>query len=150
MAFCGPTAIAALTGLSTAEVERVVLRYRRLCLEPQPRGWLRTVKGMRAGEISGVLASLGYRVVEHTELGDPPPRSSKKVCVYPTFASWLRYKEPGLWLVSITGHFMAVNGDWFCDTRHRLPIELRNLKSYARSRVHEVWRIEPRSLTQEE
>jgi hypothetical protein len=141
MAFCGPTAIAALTGLSTAAVEQAVLRYRRLGLEPQPRGWTEAVKGMRVGEISGVLASLGYRVVEHTELWEPSELSGRAVS--PTFTSWLQYREPGLWLVSITGHFMAVNGDWFCDSaRHRQPIELRNLKSYARSRVREVWRIE--------
>src|SRR5258708_1944332 len=113
MAFCGPIAIAALTGLSTAEVERMVLRYRRLCLEPQPRGWLRAVKGMQTGEIVGVLRGPGYHVVEHAWLGDPSSRG----VVFPTFASWLRFKGPGLWLVSITGHFVAVNGDWFCDTR---------------------------------
>jgi hypothetical protein len=82
---------------------------------------------------------LGYHVVEHTV---PWGR-----CGPPTFASWLRNKrpEPALWLVLITGHFAAVNGDWFCDTRFRKPIELSKLirKPYARSRVRQVWRIEP-------
>ena len=144
MAFCGPTAIAALTGLSTAEVEAAVLRYRRQCLEPKPRAaMLLAVKGMWASEVQGVLGMLGYRVVEHTELWDPEDWGG---CGYPTFTSWLRYykhhPENALWLVSITRHFVAVYGDWFCDTRHREPIELRNLKSYARARVREVWRIE--------
>jgi hypothetical protein len=136
--WCGPTAIAAITGIAPEEVERAILSYRATHKPPKAsrnmRGQL--VRTLWWHEVEPVLRLLGWRAVET----EPHYRLR-------TFASWLRGRtgDQKPYLVLVTGHFVAVQAGWFVDTRFRQPIELKRLlkKPYARSRVRRAVTLSP-------
>lgn len=132
--FCGPTAIAAVVGVSAAEVEQAVLKHRETHKPPrrtQLRGAL--VRTMWSTEVAPVCAMFGWSVVEHHV-----PRY--------TFAQWLRISSRAYrslpHIVLVTGHFVAVSGHWFVDTKHREPIPVRKAPN-KRRRVVRVWQLVP-------
>lgn len=133
-AFCGPTALAAVTGATPEAAVAAILKVRETLPKPAPRGTAELVKTTWSNEIAPALALLGH-TAEHW------------VCDGRTFAQWLRAHRtsPHKYVVLITGHFVAFNAGWFVDTRFRVPVELKRLikTPYARKRVGHVWRVEP-------
>jgi hypothetical protein len=132
--YCGPSAIAALTGKTVAQVEDAILAYRRD--NPAPRGHRgkARVKTTWTREIVPVLRALGYEAREITLAhGRSLSRNLKALKRH-------GYDERPL-LILITGHFIAVHGGWFVDTCQRMPALLKGHR-YMRRAVKYVWTIE--------
>jgi hypothetical protein len=130
--YCGPTALAAITGIAPGDVEKVVLAYRAKHGTPR-RNVLRgaVVRMMWSSEIAPVAELLGWRATELLSW----PR--------PSFAQWSRLgRGDDAYLVLVTHHFVAVRGQWFADSAQRNPIPLRQAK-HKRKRVQRYWKLEP-------
>lgn len=130
-AYCGPTAIAAITGAPVAKVERIILdrrRQMRRALEcggsiwPEARApervrseWFERVVGVDSNEIAPALRKLGWCVVARTQY-------FQRV----TFANWRRMTEHerGTYVVYFCDHVVAVSGELFCDSLNQNPIPL--------------------------
>jgi hypothetical protein len=127
--WCGPTAIAALTGISGAAIESAILAHRTV---NKPQRGNRKLHGARvkttwANEIVPVLAALGFAATEHLASG--------------SLAGYLRRNRSNKpRLVLITGHYIAVCGDHCVDSMRREPTPI-NRSPYMRRRVQRVWQI---------
>lgn len=137
--YCGPTAMAAITGALPVDVEQHLVAHRAKHGTPrrtQLRGAL--VRFMFSTEVEPLAEALGYRAVQESAL-------SKRTLRQQTFAQWCRRRtaeeRQHAYLVLVTNHFVAVRGDWFADTGARTPIPLHTAK-HKRTRVQRVWRIE--------
>lgn len=108
--FCGPAALAAITGINAKLVENEVVDYRKVngtYRKPRnARGC--AVKTMWWKEIEPVAQRLGYRVAV-----DIRPRGNVSL------KRWMEDHSTGNWFVLITGHFIAVNGTWMVDSLYR-------------------------------
>lgn len=121
--YCGPTAVAALTGVSTEQASAIMRHV----------GGRRQIRGAYNHEVVGAVRALGYRV--HEVLGIGSMRGSRSYCdgvirVGPkpvTLGQFLGPAHAELrrswrgWVVLVTGHYIAVAGDWCVDTSHRQP-----------------------------
>ena len=136
-AFCGPTAIAAITGATPEDVERLVIAYRKTM--PPPRRSMpkrgRPVSTMWLNEIAPIMGKLGWTLIDHRQAH----------CQRVTFAQWQRETrgKRGTSVVLVTGHFVAVSGDWFVDSCNRNPIPLSKAP-LRRKRVTACLTFEPR------
>jgi hypothetical protein len=132
--YCGPTAIAALTGLPIAQIEDAVIAYRKAHKAPKrERKGAARVKGMWLSEIEPTLRALGFKGVGY--------HAGKRL----SFARWLRDTRNGAgrkYLVLVTGHYVAVSNGWFVDTTHRKPVEVSRLLRCKRQRVVAVFEVE--------
>lgn len=138
--FCGPTAIAAITGHSPAHVERVILSNRATHLTQgrRFRGFRgsdsKRVRMTWSTEIAPALEALGWRasMVDHQT-------------ARPTFSAWQHKArdQHATYVVLITGHFVAVSGEWLADTTYRTPVRLSTVQKYQRRRVVMAWLVEP-------
>lgn len=135
--YCGPTAIAALTGAPVVRVEDMVLAWRATMGTPRksrmPRGC--RVRTMWGGEVSPVLRKLGFGCEEL--VGQEAPTRTLRQTL-------LRMRAAGHGsaplLVLISGHFIAVRGDMFVDTNNPKPRFL-HAHRFMRCKVKRVWLI---------
>lgn len=104
--YCGPWAIAAVTGESQDRIEGMVQCH---------RGTRKPVRGMWRSEVIWVLRSLGVG----TRSFEYP------VCSRPTLARWLDESRESSrqYIVNVTGHWLSVHGRRICDHHGLLPIE---------------------------
>ena len=131
--WCGPTAIAAITGVPAEEVERLILEHRKT--NPVPKRRLvgakgRPVKTMWSSEVVPIMAKLGWRC-------------TKAEWCRETFAGWQRRTagKRGTYIILVTSHFVAVSGRWFTDTHKRTPVRLTEAP-HKRKRVQWAWQFE--------
>jgi len=121
--WCGPTVVSTLIGIDAA-VARDIIK--------QSRGG-RAVMGTTARELDMVFRAHGCRLdllIDHK--GD-----------LPTFATWLRLpRDPvDAFVVEVTGHWVAVRGNWFCDTFTKgQPVKVLQAP-HKRKRVRRVYRV---------
>lgn len=136
MQYCGPTAIAAVTGLSIAHVEDAVLAHRAVHGTPRkirtPRGC--RVKSMFAAEIVPVLERLGFDAVEHitTDHGGTTLRYITRLA-----------REP--LVVLLTGHFIALHGRMVVDSILPEPHEYTRRLRLKRWRAKRYWTVTRRA-----
>jgi hypothetical protein len=146
--YCGPTAIAAVTGLLVEEVENAVLAYRAEHPKPKAERMGRArVKAMWLYEVERVLERLGFDV-EMTFDGHGCVRDGAPL---PTFSDWLRLTKGGRggrYVVLVKGHFVAVSDGWFVDTFKREPVRLSAVRKFKRSRMCFALRV-TRKITTE-
>jgi hypothetical protein len=128
--YCGPVAIAAVTGVPVADVEAAVLAYRAaggVCRERHRGAGQGEVRSMWWDEVEPVLTCLGWRA--HTRL----------LWRRPTFAQWLcsdAEDRDGPCIVLLTEHFVAVCGAQFVDSFHCTPVPIDRAKRWRRRRVY--------------
>lgn len=108
--YCGPAAISAITGLTTAESAAAIRIYggaRR-----------RAIKSAYLYELKYTLQKLGYEV---EEAGVQGGGDRKKM---PTLARWLREREDpsAMTLVFVTSHFAVVKGRKYIDNHTGKPV----------------------------
>jgi hypothetical protein len=132
--YCGPTAMAAITGFRPVAVEFALQIVRKT--QPKPRRERHArgdmVRAMWSSEVEPLARALGWRA------------DSGSLADYGlTLAQWQRrrVKDPAPYLVLVTGHFVAVQGRWFVDSAQREPIPFSKAK-HKRKRVVRVWRLE--------
>lgn len=135
--FCGPTAIAAITGLEIATVEAAVLAYRAEHATPRSERGMHgaAVKTMWGREVTAVCALLGYVARVSADY-----RGERKRPTLTQFARTLGVNDPSR-MVLVTGHFVALHGHTFVDTCKRVPCHLREAKHTNRCRVVMAWSI---------
>jgi hypothetical protein len=132
--YCGPTAIAALTGRAVEDVEAHVMAYRAEHGTPKrcrvPKGLY--VKAMELRECAALLRLLG-RPCETVFCSDRP-----------TFARWRRTRaqKGARYLVLVTGHFVAMAEGYMVDTAQRTPVEASRIVRLQRKRVVAFIRME--------
>lgn len=114
--WCGPAAIAAVTGRPVSEVISAVKTVRQLrggssSVREQP------VKAMFASEVRCTLNHLGFQ----GSYSVPTPRDAR-----PTFAGWRKSRTPEFrqqpLIVLVTGHFVCIAGNRLVDNTHVDPI----------------------------
>ncbi len=125
--YCGPYAMAALTGLSVDYIERQI-NHRR---GKKPSSSVRWTNSYDLQYV-GTMACL--------RMGD-----FEKVLGEKTFARWLRERKPdevnAKYLVLVTGHWVAVEGRKMIDNWTRTPTFIRKAP-HRRKRVQVVIRID--------
>jgi hypothetical protein len=99
--YCGPVAVAALIGANVDEVIREIQQHRNNH---------RQIRGTHHYELQHALRHFGHDLQLAVDLS----RNS------PTRATWERertdWKFEQAWLLTVTGHWVAVRGRWFVDT----------------------------------
>lgn len=137
--WCGPTALAALTGLSYEEAIDLLKAVRVRAGRRNP-----TVKGVQNGDMFLALLRMGYeaerikvQTVGLTKKGEPQTE---------TFAAFLSRRSGHLRdapiLVNVTRHYLAVEGAWGIESRTEgnAPISVMELGS-RRARMEHAWEI---------
>ncbi|UTC28336.1 hypothetical protein GURKE_03080 [Brevundimonas phage vB_BpoS-Gurke] len=132
--WCGPTALAAITGLPYADC---LERFRQL---RRNRGRRAVVKGVAQKDMRAVLIGLGYRIQDVTPAAGP------------SLARWLDNRAGAdalsTFLIVAGNHYITVRGDeGLCSLTHGKPVPLAQLKK-RRAAVTDAWRIvKPAQLT---
>jgi len=132
--YCGPAAISALTG-RTAECAAAWINHRR------GKPGHHVVVGSGGREIKDTLESLGYMPFQ--EYPSPHfgyrPASDK----HPTFSCWLDEREhkSGLYLVMLSDHCIAVEGNKLCDSQCPDGIHVEK-SGFLRRRVEAAYLID--------
>lgn len=135
--FCGPAALALITGRPVDEVVAAVKAYRR---RVAPGKGLR-VKGMSNPELLSVLADFGIESIRMPTMDDDYRLRGLR----PTLARWLRENKLARlrhanwpFLVNITGHYIVVFGRKIYDNAHPEGVWLRQYHR-RRARVKMAW-----------
>jgi hypothetical protein len=128
-AYCGPVAVAALTGVPVAHAEKMIRRCRRGGYRDSA-GRRIPIKGTYPWEVIKVMKRLGCKVTEMKN----PEKTFGRFCSDTVHVG-------AAFLVQVTGHFMATYRGTFCDTAYPEPVPV---ESYPRSvrRVERAWRVE--------
>ena len=111
--YCGPYALAALTDLSVGEIEKQINQRRG----KKPGASVRWVNGYD-------LHFAGRQA--HLQMGEIEEHFLERK----TFARWLRERSPedanAKYLVLLTGHWVAVEGNEMVDNGYRTPRAIRS------------------------
>jgi hypothetical protein len=122
-AWCGPTVVAAITGLAIPSVKARIKKA---------RGHNGPVMGTSTGDLNAALLGSGLKMVWSAIY----PKS-------PTVAQWLKRPRDmeAPYILNVGHHWVVVRGRWFCDT-HTKGIPVRATKAPGRRRrVREAWKI---------
>lgn len=127
-AWCGPTVVAAITGLTIPAVKARIKKA---------RGHNGPVMGTSSGELAAVLRGAGYNMNLSNRF--------RKDDDMPTLAQWLKgYRVSGddtIYIINVSHHWVVVKGRWFCDT-YTKGIPVRASKApHRRKRVKEVYAV---------
>jgi hypothetical protein len=133
--WCGPSALAAVTGETPEHVESLLVAYRAKHGTPrrvQLRGY--PVRSMFSTEVAPLATLLGWRAVDVSV--------EQAFC---TFKQWrtarARARDTAPYIVLITDHFVAVCNGMFADSTYRTPIRADAYRKQ-RKRVVRVYRME--------
>lgn len=127
--WCGPAAVAAITGHTTDEIHRVMR---------QVSGRTR-IAGVDTSTLMGAMSKLGYRLTKQVS-GDSL-----------SLAQWLSQnralyaKMP--FIVRLTSHYVVVCGRRFVDSHTKTPVALTDAP-FRRARVQRAWTFEKVSTPQ--
>ena len=123
-AYCGPTSIAAITGLDVETVKYVVRKV----------NGKKFVKGMFNIETKKTLHALGYEIQSS---------SANHAEDNPTLARWFRTRKDRkeLNLLHLTGHYIAVQGNKLVDTQTSGEVVNIGDAPRRRKRVKHVWKV---------
>lgn len=130
--YCGPFSLMAVTGWSLNQCMRRIRKANKW--DPK-----REIKGMWNTEIERTLKAAGIPISKTTYV-----KGSFMHADPPTLTKWLRDRSAAdkraMYLVTLTGHFVVVNGNEFIDTFSVTPVKVDDCP-HRRARVHEVFRI---------
>jgi hypothetical protein len=114
-------AVAATIGVDVAAVRDVIRRCRHG----------RAVKGTHPIELQFAFRHFGYEMTLLADLRSNPP----------TLATWARERRDmeAAYVVVVTNHWIAVRGQWFCDSWTRgVPVKIKDAP-HRRKRVRFVY-----------
>jgi len=127
-AYCGPTAVSALTGAYADEVVDLI---------KQRRGDDRPVQGTSPEELQHAFHQFGYDLLYVANLAANNP---------PSLARWERERTDAdfeqSWLLIVDNHWVAVRGWWICDSLYTrsVPVRIRKTGPHRLTRVNYVYR----------
>jgi hypothetical protein len=130
--FCGPTAIALLTGVPVSRVEAMIRRIRGGGYRNEA-GRRLPVKSTWTSEVRIVLERLGCKI--------------EPVKVHaPTLGSFVDdVRHAGTFLIDVPHHLMVCSGGMVADTRYNAPVPIEECIRPTR-RVDAAWRIKAPSV----
>ena len=135
--YCGPVAIAAVTGKDVTKIEEAIQRNRN-------NG--RMVIGTFASDLSGALHEFGFRMIRVSVSRTPEPALGDKKIPNPTLVHWLRTRKPAdgksTFILNVGHHWIAVEGRRICDTYTSGEPTFIRSGPHRRRRVLEAYRIE--------
>lgn len=132
--YCGPTAIALITGRPIGEIERAIRRKRARAVGGVPRDCLGRklpIKGTYASEVRHVLERFGCKVERVLQ-------KARGETLNAVVTDWLA--PTAVYLVEVTGHWMVAHAGKIADTSHHDPVEIKSYRRKAR-RVVAVWKV---------
>ena len=153
-AYCGPTALSAVTGADIADINELVAELRIENGNPHGKSIDPTrIASTRIDELEIVLGWLGWKVdnkeILHedrhglmtTRNGSHVPM---RVNVNPTLSRFEKeIMEPDItYLVVVKGHIVAVRNGHIADTVHRVPRPIRGSR-WVRHRVDHYFEVSP-------
>lgn len=121
--WCGPGALAAVTGLPVEACIQALLQERLSHGDHQP------VRGVCLSEITPALSRLGFESTTYPFNAVAPVGKPQ-----PTIATWLKAKPPGVHILLVTRHFLAIAGNVWADNGTRAPRPLSTIR-HPRRRV---------------
>lgn len=137
-AFCGPTAMSAVTGQPISIIRGVLQSFRG----PKSNGHNRAIMGVGNDEMLAAMAVLGWRVVDQMR----HPKASEFRGWYnpPKLRDFLDYVQmnEGAFIVNVTGHYIAASETEVCDTYTALPIPIAKWKRSLGRHVKNWWKFE--------
>lgn len=149
-AYCGPTAIAAVTGEPVTKIEKMIRRirsdgerkrYGRILYGGGVKnrdGRRLPIRGMYTWEMKKVMKRLGYKPVGYGHHKNRnAPRTLREFCD--------DKGHLGVFIVEVTDHFVAVSRGMICDTMHKEPVPWQEYRKLSR-RVVQWWRFNERKI----
>ena len=114
-AFCGPTAMSAVTGLPISEIRDAIRQATGNITTTNGAAW--PIMGVSDDHLIKAMVLLGWRVAE--SWSEPAP--TRKY----TLDEFARdHGDRGPFIVNVTGHYVAISEGEFCDTFTKLPCNL--------------------------
>jgi Protein of unknown function (DUF3102) len=133
-AFCGPTAMSAVTGEPISVVRDAVRQASGKIHKSDGSAW--PVMGMHNADLVAAMRLLGWRVAE--EWHEP---EGGKPYTLDSFAKDRGHDGP--FIVAVTGHYVAISQGEFCDTITELPKDLSvDVPNRPGAWVRSWWRFE--------
>lgn len=137
--FCGPTAIAAVTGESFKTIYKKIRRYRSERERPRAGGRILRggsvldclgrkipIRGMGNIELLEVMRRFGFKPKPHQEHG----MTLRAFCD--------DRGHIGPFIVNVTGHYVAVSHGMICDTKTKVPVPIAEYEKLG-YRVKRYW-----------
>src|SRR5580658_4888108 len=124
--YCGPTAMAAVTGAPMDDIRDAIRQARG----PEARrsdGGHMPIIGVSNKELLEAMELLGWGVVEtmlSTDYEGPTPHTKLRLR---DFLDMVQMRE-GSYIVNVTGHYIAASEGEVCDTYTKLPIAIPRWK----------------------
>lgn len=133
--YCGPTAMAAVTGEPLAVIRDAIREVRGK--RAADGDWM-PITGLSNSELVNAMIRLGWLPVEKVETDNNYSRHDKF-----TFGNFLQvHGYTGPFIVNVTNHYIAVSNGEVCDTHTRIPIEIKRWKRARPGRwVKRWWRF---------
>lgn len=138
-AFCGPTAIAAITGEPISVIREVI----RSQIGTKSNGTAMPVMGVSNTVLLGTMERLGWKIIQTS--GDTENNRCHSMDVFRLgdFLNYIQMHEhDGPYIVNVTGHYYAVDSDEICDTYTQIPIEIHRFKRGRKRWVQRWWQFE--------
>lgn len=133
-AFCGPTAMSAVTGQPISLIRDVLRSFRGT----KSNGHARAIMGVGNKELLAAMSMLGWRVID--ESGDTDNRDNP-MDVYRLGNFLDDHQDRGPYIVCVTGHYYAVGGGEICDTHLMLPLPVGRFRRGRQRWVKRWWKF---------
>jgi hypothetical protein len=155
-AFCGPTALAILTGRDVRAVVSAIARARKqagnVVAGKHKRPRRAVVVGISVIELLRYIESCGLVPVDVTPKRKPVTPNMRHSLAYGynparshTLGAWLREtrEERGdnVYLVATTSHFLLVSGDSMVDNQAGGTVRPQSKMKYKKARIHDIYCI---------
>jgi len=133
MPYCGPTAIAAVTGEPVSIIRDII----RAQVGPKRNGHARAVMSVSNKIMLTTMNTLGWHVISCYI------RQDTKLLRLGDFLDGIQMNEQkGPYIVMVTGHYYAVDQDEVCDTFTRIPLEVHRFKRGRARWVKRWWQFQ--------
>jgi len=153
MPYCGPTAIAAVTG-EPVSIIRVIIREQ---IGTKKNGDAMPIIGVSRQVLLKTMHMLGWNVIRaggnvsrarsamirlRDEDEDKPLDRTRDIIRLGDFLDTIQMEEQaGPYIVNVTRHYYAVDQDEICDTHTRIPLEVHRFKRGRRRWVQCWWQF---------
>lgn len=136
-AFCGPTAMSAVTGHRISTIREFIRHH----VPAKSNGHARPIRGVSTDNLIITMEDLDWDVVEHMPGIDYRLPVAERIKPY-RFKDFLRdHGHDGPYIVCVTNHYLAVSHGEVCDTATCLPspIERYLKRRHGPKRIVENW-----------
>jgi hypothetical protein len=135
-AFCGPTAMSAVTGLPISEIREMI---RDVWGKTKSNGHAMPVMGLDNASLLASMRRFGWEVADTADCENGPDERRNRF----RLGDFLDAKgDDGPFIVNVTGHYYAVSQGEICDTFSCLPKEIVRFRKGRARWVKRWWKFE--------